>query len=146
MNLKRGEEKNPRYTQWPGQMALSTSSRQQGRGKCSPWWDTDFSLWTVSTWISFMLEAGGRRQSRAATELLTEKRQNGRQNGIFWRHVRSSKRFGGCFCRNNVNLKNLIYKSFVRNLTSKLARSTLTSASRIRIKQWSPWSSCYSSV
>ncbi len=29
--------------------------------------------------------------------------------------------------------KNLIYKNFVRNLTSKLARSALTSPSRIRV-------------
>jgi hypothetical protein len=30
-------------------------------------------------------------------------------------------------------VKNLIYKNFVRNVTSKLARSTLTSPGRIRV-------------
>ncbi len=58
----------------------------------------------------------GWQQSSGATELLTKKHQN----VVFWRHVRSSKRFGRCFCRNRSNKKNPIYKNFVRNLTSKL--------------------------
>ncbi len=34
----------------------------------------------------------------------------------------------------NIILKNLLHKNFVRNLTSKLVRSTLTSPSTIRVK------------
>ncbi len=43
--------------------------------------------------------------SSDATELLTKIRQNGRQNDVFWCHVRSSKRFGRRFCRNRLNKK-----------------------------------------
>jgi hypothetical protein len=45
------------------------------------------------------------RNVSTATELLIQKRQNGRQNVIFWRHVRSSKRFARRFCRNRSFLK-----------------------------------------
>jgi hypothetical protein len=76
----------------------------------------------------------GCRQSSDATEFLMKKRQNGRQNVVFWCHVRSSKRFGRRFCKNRSKKYNLIYKNIVRNLTSKLARSTLTSPGWIRVK------------
>jgi hypothetical protein len=72
-------------------------------------------------------------QGCAATEHLTKKPQHGCKNIIFWRHVRNSKWFARRFCRNRSILKNLTYTNFVRNLTSKLGRSTLTSPGWIRV-------------
>jgi hypothetical protein len=59
----------------------------------------DFSLARVVCMCSKTGWRGG--CGRGATAwLLTKIRQNGRQNVIFWGHVRSTKRSGRHFCRN----------------------------------------------
>ncbi len=63
----------------------------------------------------------------------SENMSNGGQNVIFWRHVRSSKRSGDLSAGIGFFL-NPIHKNFVQNLTSNMARSTLTSPSRNRGK------------
>ncbi len=70
--------------------------------------------------------------SKTSDDILVH--QNGCQNIICWCPVWSSKRFGRHLCRNRYFFLNLIHKNFVWNLTSKLARSTLTLCSTISIK------------
>jgi hypothetical protein len=84
--------------------------------------NVDWVLWTMA-WQDFSRDRvvcnsrktgwkRGRRQSHAVTELLTKKCQNGCQNVIFCCHVRSSKRFGGRFCRNRSILNKSDIKEF----------------------------------
>jgi hypothetical protein len=82
-----------------------------------------------------MWKGGRGLQGVATARRLTKISQNLHQNIIFCDHIRSSKRFRRCFCKNRYFYYiNLIHKNFVQNLTSKLARSTITSPGTIRVK------------
>ncbi len=113
-----------RFWKLAGMLTGATPDCRPWPGRASP----------LLGWSVLAVKSNGRgvRQGHAATGLLTKKRQNRHQTIIFWGHVRSSKRFGRRFWRNRLFKKNLIYKKFVRNLMSKLARSTLTSPGTIR--------------
>jgi hypothetical protein len=72
-------------------------------------------------------------QSSDATELLTKKRQNGCQNVFFDVMSEVQKDLEDVSAGIGKIKNNLINKNFVRNLTSKLVRSTLTSPGWIRV-------------
>jgi hypothetical protein len=81
---------------------------------------------------------GGGLQVGAATELLTKKHQNRHQIVIFNVMSEVQKDSDDISAGIGKFLRNPKYKNFVRNLTSKLTRSTLTSLGRIRVKvMWS---------
>ncbi len=61
------------------------------------------AILTLALWWSELAEKPtrrGGRQGGAAAGLLMKIHQKVHQNVIFWGHVRGSKRFGRCFCRN----------------------------------------------
>ncbi len=74
------------------------------------------------------------QQCVPAAGLLTKKRQNGHKNVFFDVMSGVQKDLKDISAGIGTFLKNLIYKKFVCNLNLKLARPTLTSPGRIRVK------------